>query len=64
MSGTAVDACWGLLLALAAACQAAAVVTGRVATLGATLGRLVRSRLGTAALALAWAWFGWHTFAR
>jgi len=64
MTAGAVDAVWGALLAVAVGLQALALRRRRVATLGAALRAVASSRLGTAGLALAWAWFGWHTFAR
>lgn len=55
---------WGALLAAAIACQLVAALARRTATLGAVLRAALSSRVGTVAIALAWAWFGWHTFAR
>jgi hypothetical protein len=64
MRGSAVDVVWAVLAVLAVALELAAVLTKRAPTLTSTLRSLVRSRTGTAVLFLAWAWFGWHSFAR
>ena len=64
MTAWAADLVWGALLAAAVACQLVAALGRRTATLGAVLRAALSSRVGTAAIALAWAWFGWHTFAR
>lgn len=56
---------WALLGAGLAGCQIAAVVwRGRFPGLGSLVRRATANSVGRWVLVLAWAWLGWHAFAR
>ncbi len=46
------------------ACQVAAVLTGRISTLGQALSAVVRRRAGRWLVLAGWLWIGWHLFVR
>ncbi|MDA8039217.1 MAG: DUF6186 family protein [Actinomycetota bacterium] len=64
MTAGLVIGAWVVLLAAGAACEMLARSGGRVARLGMVSRAVVSRRLGTVVLLLAWAWLGWHVFAR
>lgn len=56
---------WALLGAALAGCQIVALVgRGRFPGLGTLVRRATANPVGRGVLVLAWAWLGWHAFAR
>ena len=56
---------WGALGLAVVGCQVVAMLSkGRLPGLGDGVRRVTSSRLGRWLLLLAWAWLGWHAFAR
>ncbi len=56
---------WALLGTALAGCQIVAVVgRGRFPGLGTLVRQVSLNRVGRWLLVLAWAWLGWHAFAR
>jgi len=53
-----------VLAAALVGCQAAALLRGRIPTIGQVVARLTARRAGRWLLLAGWLWVGWHLFAR
>ena len=64
MSRTTTLVGYAVAAAALVGCQAAALVTGRIPTLGRAVSGLARRRAGRWLLLAGWLWIGWHLFVR
>ncbi|HEX2046450.1 MAG TPA: DUF6186 family protein [Acidimicrobiales bacterium] len=64
MSRAVTLAGYALLFAGLVACQMAALLAGRIPTLGQAASKVARRPLGRWLLLAAWLWVGWHLFVR